>query len=83
MSTEQRELLIVGITGCLAGVFLSALGIWLFYMASNGTTYAVTLFGITIEGKVLAATVCWGGFVALFYCIRKLTKYLSEKKETK
>lgn len=78
MSTEKQELLVMGIMGCLIALILCALGIWLFYAASRGTSYGLTLFGLTIEGKLLAATVCWFGLVVLLFSIRKMVMCLSK-----
>jgi hypothetical protein len=78
MTSEKRQVLVIGITGCLIGGFLCTLAIWLFYLASNGITYGITLLGLPLEGKVLAAVITWLGFVALFFSVRKIIR----KKET-
>jgi hypothetical protein len=79
MTTEKRQVLIIGIIGCLIAAFFSILGIRLFYLAENGQTYGIGFFSLSLEGKTLAAVTTWIGFVLLFFNIRKIGKYLSNK----
>jgi hypothetical protein len=79
MNPEKREAITIGAISGLVALFFCILGIRLFYLAANGQTYGITLFGLTLEGKTLAATVAWIGFIILFYSVRKITKYLSNK----
>jgi hypothetical protein len=79
MSTVKRDVIIIGTIGCLVAAFFCILGIRLFYLAAQGQTYGVTFIGLTLEGKTLASVTTWVGFVLLFFSIRKMNKYLSNK----
>lgn len=79
MKTEKIEIVIFGAIGIILALLICSVGIRVFSLETPETTTTYFFFGITLRDKVFAAILIWIGFVVLFYTIKKMTKYLSEK----
>jgi hypothetical protein len=76
MNNGKLTVIIFGIIGGIIALLICWLGIWMFLQETDTHTSTYFFAGIAIKGKTLAAILIWLGLVLIFYCIRKMIKYL-------
>jgi len=76
MNNGKLSAIIFGVIGCIIGLLICWLGVSIFLQQTETHTTTYFFAGISIRGKTFGAILIWSGLVILFYCIRKMIKYL-------
>ena len=76
MNNGKLPVIIFGSIGCIIALLFLWLGLWIFLQQTDTHTTTYFFAGIAIKGKTFGAVLIWFGLVLLFYCIRKMIKYL-------
>jgi hypothetical protein len=76
MKNGKLSVIIFGSIGSIIALLIFWLGLSMFLKETNTYTSTYGFLGLTIKGKTLAAVFMWIGLILIFYCIRKMIKYL-------
>lgn len=76
MKNGRLTVIIFGSIGCIISILLCWLGVSIFLEQTDTHTTSFYFAGIEMKGKTLAAVLIWLGLVLIFYCLRKMIKYL-------